>query len=659
MYDSGLSKPEFTKRFVSRGAHSDASFVALSITLIGLLSATVSFTVPLHVFAQELKISAAKYNPSIIHEISSQSEKLELTTNSSRILTLGKKIPRVQVNNPELLTVTPLSDKDIQISAKKVGITQINLWDEDDNIHTVDVLIYGDVQELEHALKVQFPHSSIKVFRYTESLVLKGFVDQPTHVSQIQRLAEDYAPKIINNIDVGGVQQVLLKVKVMEVSRTKLRRLGVDLAYLGGNGSNVVSSVSGLISSVTSAGGAASTVATTGTIGGQSFQFGIVNGNNAFFGFLDALQQNRIAKILAEPNLVAISGRPAQFNVGGEFPILIPQSLGTASIEFKPYGTQVDFLPIVLGNGNIRLEVRPRISEIDPARSVTLNGNNIPALTVRQVDTAVEMKAGQTFALAGLVQERVESLNRGLPYLSDIPVFGVPFRKVEETINEIELLIMVTPELVDAMDPSEVPYGGPGLETVSPTNEGFYCGGHLEVPPHCNPIRGPRSCDNCGGGGCVECGIQNSGCSSCGCSDGSCSCGQGNAGYSVASDDGYVMPGGSGYDDGSYSSGPTIEPLPAYEGAQHGELALPPVQQTVDPLGGSTTGVAPTVGPQFSTAQSPATRQATLPRSYSPQRQPVYLRQATNPNSPNNASPRNRPAGQVPALIGPVGYDVQ
>lgn len=654
MYDSGFTKHGFTK---PSSARSDVSFVALSITLIGVLSATVSFTVPLHVFAQELTISPAKYNPAIIHEISSQSDKVELTTNSSRILTLGKKIPRVQVNNPELLTVTPLSDKDIQISAKKVGITQINLWDEDDNIHTIDVLIYGDVQELEHALKVQFPHSSIRVYRYTESLVLKGFVDQPTHVSQIQRLAEDYAPKIINNIAVGGVQQVLLKVKVMEVSRTKLRRLGVDFAYLGGS-SQAVSSVSGLVATATGAIGD-TTVTTTGAIGGQTFQFGVLNGGNPFFGFLSALQQQRIAKILAEPNIVAISGRPAQFNVGGEFPILVPQSLGTASVEFKPYGTQIDFLPIVLGNGNIRLEVRPRISEIDPARSITLNGNNIPALTVRQVDTAVEMKAGQTFALAGLVQERIESENRGLPYLSDIPVFGVPFRKVEEAINEIELLILVTPELVDAIDPGEVPYGGPGLETVSPTDKGFYFGGHLEVPAHCNPIRGPRACDNCGGGGCTECGGSSSGCSSCGCSDGSCSCGQGGAGYSVATDDGYVMPGGSGYDDGSYSE-PTIEPLPAYEGTQHGELSLPPVQQTVDPIGGSTTRVAPTVGPRFSAGPLPtAQRQATAPRSYSPQRQPVYLRQATNPNNPTDVPSRGRPSGQVPALIGPVGYDVQ
>ena len=134
-------------------------------------------------------------SPSLVRKLSGASEKLELTTNTSRILTLDKNIPRVQVNNPELLAVTPLSATQVQISAKKAGVTQVNLWDEDGKIHTVDVLIYGDARELEVALQTQFPNSSIKVYRYSESLVLKGFVDQPDHVSQIMQLAERLRPE--------------------------------------------------------------------------------------------------------------------------------------------------------------------------------------------------------------------------------------------------------------------------------------------------------------------------------------------------------------------------------------------------------------------------------------------------------------------------------
>ncbi|MGD9636942.1 MAG: type II and III secretion system protein family protein, partial [Pirellulales bacterium] len=318
-------------------------------------------------------------SPELIYKLTGNNDRLELTTNTSRILTLDKNIPRVQVNNPELLAVTPLSANQVQISAKKAGVTQVNLWDEEGKIHTLDILIYGDVRELEVALQTQFPNSSIRVFRYSEALVLKGFIDQPENVTQIMQLAADYAPKVINNITVGGVQQVLLKVRVMEISRTKLRNLGVDWAYLGGNGSFAVNSITEVLRF--------DDLGQVVTNNADTFAFGIVDGNQRFFGLLEALEQRNIAKILAEPNITAVSGRPAQFNVGGEFPIVVPQSLGTSSIEFKKYGTQIDFLPIVLGNGKIRLEVRPTISEIDPTLGVQLQGTNVPALTLRQVDT--------------------------------------------------------------------------------------------------------------------------------------------------------------------------------------------------------------------------------------------------------------------------------
>ena len=242
------------------------------------------------------------------------------------------------MNNPELLAVTPLSATQVQISAKKAGVTQVNLWDDEGKVHAVDVLIYGDARELEVALQTQFPHASIKVFRYSESLVLTGYVDRPDHVSPIMQLAADYSPKVINNISVGGVQQILLKVKVMEISRTKLRRLAVDWAYQGGRGDFALNSVSGILS-------LDKDIPSLVTNNADTLSFGVVHGNSRFFGFLDALQQNNIAKILSEPNIVAVSGRPAQFNVGGEIPIVVPQSLGTASIEYKPFGTQIDFLP--------------------------------------------------------------------------------------------------------------------------------------------------------------------------------------------------------------------------------------------------------------------------------------------------------------------------
>lgn len=600
-------------------------------------------------------------SPSVVRKISDLSEKLELTTNTSRILTLDKNIPRVQVNNPELLAVTPLSANQVQISAKKAGVTQVNLWDEDGKIHTVDVLIYGDARELEVALLTQFPHSSIKVYRYSESLVLKGFVDRPDYVSQIMRLAEDYAPKVINNITVGGVQQVLLKVKVMEVSRTKLRDLGWDWAVLNGNSILAASNVSGLLQpsgSILTTGGGFTKAGGPIASGGQTFQFGVFDGNDHFLAFLNALQECRVARTLAEPSLNTVSGRPAQFQVGGEFPILIPQSLGTTSVEFKPYGTQVDFLPIVLGNGNIRLEVRPRISDIDPTLSVNLSGSFIPALTVRQLDTAVEMRAGQTFALGGLIQVRSETLNSGLPYVSDLPILGVPFRRTRDKENEIELLVMVTPEFVDAMDPCEVPCGGPGYSSVSPNNHDLYCSGHVEVPNHCNPYRGPYACgdDSCGCNG------------QCGAGAG-CNCAP-HGGNGTVITDGMNMPGGVGYENESY--GPTMvtdQPpggsmppsdmprLPSVNSspAMPDDLPMPP-PNAESPNGA---GILP---PRNGYAGQPASSGVpayTSPRPYSPPRQPVFVRNAVNPNNPQPAStPANTSVGEN-GLIGPVGYDVQ
>ena len=563
---------------------------------------------------------AASAQSNVIRNITQANERMELTVNSSRILTLDKRIPKMVVNNPELVTVTALSANQVQLAARKPGVTQINLWDEDDQVYTLDVMIYGDVKELEHALDRLFPGASVKVVRLTNSLVLEGFVERPEDVSPIVRLAEDYAPKIVNNITVGGVQQVLLKVKVMEVSRTKLRRLGFDFAYFDGSGSGVVSSISEIIQTFDFS-------APSVTSSGSTAAFGIVDGDDSFFGFLDALQQNNVAKILADPTLTAVSGRPAHFNVGGELPIIIPSGLGQTTVEYKKFGTQVDFVPIVLGNGNIRLEVRPRVSEIDETRGVQLQEFVVPALRVREVDTGVELKAGQTLALAGLVQTRVEGQERGLPFLGDLPYVGAAFRQVVEEVNEIELLIMVTPEYVDGMDPHEVPPCGPGMESVSPTNCQLYFGGHLEVP-----ACGPCAPENCGP------------MSSCGpaCYDGAV---QSHPTYGT---DGYVeVEQGMSHDalrNGVVMPAPEVTPIPMQN------------NEPVKPVPGYENLLKPTTSP--ATPPPPAgdptayRRPGQRPnRSLPPTQYSRYSQQyRTSNNTVRNPS-------TTPGLIGPIGYD--
>ncbi len=520
------------------------------------------------------------------------SQRLEMIVNTSRILTLDKKIPRLQVNNPELVQAQPLSPYKVQLAALRPGVTQINLWDENDEIHTVDVLILGDARELQMLLESQFPNSSLKVRPLASSVVISGFVDRPESVSRIVRMSEDYYPKIINNITVGGVQQVMLHVKVLEVSRTKLRKMGFDWAEFNGN-DFITSRAAGILTppNVNVGNGITGNLSSTA----DTVRFGIVDGSNAFFGFLEALRTYNMAKLLAEPTLVTVSGRPASFNVGGQFPILIPGGLGTVSIQYKEFGTRVDFVPIVLGNGNIRLEVRPAVTERDDAAGV----NGVPAIRERWVDTAAEMKAGQTLALAGLVQQQVEAENRGVPFVSDLPWIGGAFRSVRHRINETELLVLVTPELIAPMNPHQVPQCLPGSFTTNPTDCELYGRGYIEVPKCCDGIG--LSCDGsgygCGGLGCS------------GCAD----CKQGGVSYGEAT--------------------------PAYETYSPTPANVPPQAAPVVPV--------PAPGLEDPAASWQPRRVPATPSSY-------------NQSSPTGAGgSRSLPsANSQPRLIGPLGYDV-
>jgi pilus assembly protein CpaC len=557
---------------------------------------------------------------SVVRNITRATERLEMTVNTSQILTLETRIPRLVVNNPELVTATPISETQVQIAARKPGVTQINLWDENGQVYTVDLLIFGDVRELEVALKTMFPQSTIKVARLTNSLVLSGQVDRPEVVSTVFRLAEDYAPKVVSNLSVGGVQQVMLKVKVMEVSRTKLRKLGTDFAVFGENAAAVFS-LSDVIQSF-------STSAQTATVpaAGETITFGVFDNGTTFLGFLDFLQQNNVSKIMADPTLVTMSGRPASFLVGGQLPILVPSGLGQTTIEYKDFGTQVDFVPIVLGNGRIRLEVRPRLSEIDDSRSVVVSGFTVPALKVRQVDTGVEMNAGQTLALAGLIQERIESQKRGMPYVQDLPFIGVPFRKVQEQVNEIENLVLVTPDFVDAMDPHEVPQCGPGMETMSPSSGELYWKGLIEVP----------ACGPCGASAPCICPAPGLGCN---------------------------LGGGGNYG-----------PIPAYNGMPGGPAAMATDGMSSGAIPMQT---MPMQGPAEMVIPTPADPSMPLEPATGPELEGVLPSGAAPPDpAANHMMPQwqrtaNAPAGQVtrsvltgpttstPGLIGPIGYDVQ
>ena len=423
---------------------------------------------------------AAATSSVVNYNVTQSTETLQMIVRSSRILTLDKPIPKFIVQNEELLTVTPVAANQLQVSAVGPGITQLNMWDSEDNLFTVDVIVSADAREVEAILTTQFPGSNLKVTALSTGAgaVLSGTVSNVDDVDRALQIVEQFYATVVTNVRVIGVQQIMLHTKIMEVSRTKFRELGVDWALSDRvNGTGVLFSAGAMIDAPGSNFINFSPVANL-----ANTRVGAEIGRYDLDVLIKALRQNDLIKILAEPTVVATHGRPSRFIVGGKVPYIVPTGNGAVSVQYEEFGTSVDFLPFVVGPGRIRLEVRPEVSEPDPARSISVQGATIPAFRQRYVETAVEMNAGQTFAIAGLLQNRTEAIQRATPFFGELPWVGSLFRRVSEQNNEIELLITVTPELAEAMDPEQVPAGGPGMNSDSPSDKEFYMRGYIEVP---------------------------------------------------------------------------------------------------------------------------------------------------------------------------------
>ncbi len=438
-------------------------------TLLGLIA-------PCSANAQERTAMESSVGSSGVQLVSAKNQQsMRMVVSTSREITTDKPFQRVRIQNPNILSVLPLEGGNrLQVSALQPGITQLDLMAGDDSIHTVQVMVLGDSRELDAILREQFPGANLVVTPIQQGCIVSGVVTSDDDVESVIKIAEMYYPTVVNRVDVLGVFTVQLETQIMEVSRTKLRELGIDWGVINGNDA-VTQSVSGLLAPTSSAAGLVTT-------GSETFKVGVVQNSTTFLGVVRALRQNNLVKVLANPTITAVDGRPASFNAGGEIPIVVPAGLGQVAVQYREYGTRVDMVAKVRGEGRIWLEVRPYVSEIDPTRSVTLQGINVPGLRSRFLETAVELQAGQTLALGGLLQMRSESISTGLPFFSDLPYLGSFFRSNRELQNEIELLITVTPNFAGAMDPCEVPAGGPGLNTTSPTDKDFYFKGYMEVP---------------------------------------------------------------------------------------------------------------------------------------------------------------------------------
>ena len=292
---------------------------------------------------------------------------------------------------------------------------------------------------------------------------------------------------ILNLLTVTSGQQVMLRVRVGEIRRTALKRLGVSLSAANVNGStNYSGATAGNIGAFNGGtdgitGTAAAAAAGQGGLTTDD-TFGIISGStggigNFNFGArLEALENDGLLKVLAEPNLVALSGEKAEFLAGGEFPVPIAQGAlnSNITIEYKPFGVAVQFIPYVLAENRIRLTVLPEVSELSDEDSVQVSGVTIPALTTRRAKTTVELAPGESFMIAGLLRDEMSSILRQLPGINEIPILGALFRSSDYQRNESELVIAVTPYLVDPMKSSDVRLPTDGLRPPSTMEMMFY-----------------------------------------------------------------------------------------------------------------------------------------------------------------------------------------
>ena len=399
--------------------------------------------------------------------------KLELTSGKSRILDLPVAIKRASLANPEVADTVVLSPTQLYLTGKTTGITNLTLWNESGKMMGMyDVVVAPDLSRLKEDLHKTLPEEKgILVTSSHDHIALSGTASSANSISRTLSIAEAYAPKkIINSMQVGGVQQVMLEVRVAEMSRQLIRRLGINFAMVAPSSFGI--SLLGQLTSLGSVG------ATQGISQSLSGIFGFNAGSTSWTGFVDALKEEDLLKVLAKPNLVALNGQEAAFLAGGEFPIPVPQAFGLVTIQFKKFGVGLVFTPNILDSKHISLTVSPEVSQLDFSNALKTQGFTVPAISTRRATTTIELADGQSFAIGGLMQDNVIESVKKFPYLGELPIIGALFRSSSFQKNETELIIIVTPHLVKPLDMTALTL--PTDYYVEPNDFEFYMLGFSE-----------------------------------------------------------------------------------------------------------------------------------------------------------------------------------
>jgi pilus assembly protein CpaC len=380
---------------------------------------------------------------------SGRSSKLQVPLNRAIVVESDTPFAELSIANPGIADLSSLSDRTIYVLGKSPGTTTLTLFDAAGRLITnVEVQVTPDLSEFKERLRQILPGEKIEVRSANDGIVLSGIVSSAQKLQRALELAQRYAPERVSNLmSVGGIQQVMLKVRFAEMQRSVSKSLSSSLALGGSVGSDLgLSAGSGsLVSSSTSA--LAGTLPASNSNSG-AILFGFNAGSTQVGILLEALEQKGVVRFLAEPNLVALSGQEAKFLAGGEYPVPVAQDNDSTTVEFKPFGVELSFIPRVVDKDLINLELKAAVSAIDAANGISLDGFEIAAFSRRETSTTVEMRDGESFAIAGLLQDDFTDTSSQLPWIGDVPVLGALFRSANYQRSQTELVIIISAHLV-------------------------------------------------------------------------------------------------------------------------------------------------------------------------------------------------------------------
>ena len=412
-----------------------AALVGLSLSIMPL-----AISAPAPAFAETLRVVKKGTNST-----------LDVPMNRAVVVESDIPFAELSIANPGIADISSLSDRTIYVLGKAPGLTTLTLLDASGQLITnVNVRVAADVSEFKERLRQILPGEKIEVRTANDGIVLSGVVSSTQRLQRALDLAQRYAPERVSNLmSVGGVQQVMMKVRFAEMQRNVSKSLSSSLSLNGAVGGTGINGGSGVTNN---SGGVATSLGGNIPASNQNagaILFGFNAGSTQVGILLEALEQKGVVRFLAEPNLVALSGQEAKFLAGGEYPVPVAQVNGRISVKFKPYGVELAFIPRVVDKDVINLEMRAAVSAIDPTNSIALgNGIEISAFTRRETSSTVELRDGESFAIAGLLTDDFVDNSSQLPWIGDVPILGALFRSAEYQRSQTELVIIVTAHLV-------------------------------------------------------------------------------------------------------------------------------------------------------------------------------------------------------------------